>query len=150
MNFYELLSYARRNTCSDIHLTVGTHTAVRRFGELELLEPIPDPQEVEDTILSILNEEQKARVGIKKTIKEYGIDEKDFLDRLDDMVEQAFDDQCTGANPRYPLMSEIKQMYLNAYYGKHFQEQDMPTEKDLPVEDTTDTIKAVYSKGRKA
>jgi len=61
----------------------------------------------------------KATVGIKETIKDYGIDEKDFIDRLDDMVEQAFDDQCTGANPRYPLMSEIKQMYLNAYYGKH-------------------------------
>ena len=60
----------------------------------------------------------KEKVGIKKTIKEYDIDEKDFLDRLDDMVEQAFDDQCTGANPRYPLMSEIKQMYLNAYYGE--------------------------------
>ncbi len=59
----------------------------------------------------------KETIGIKKTIKDYGIDEKDFLDRLDDMVEQAFDDQCTGANPRYPLMSEIKQMYLNAYYG---------------------------------
>lgn len=63
-------------------------------------------------------DELKEKVGIKKTIKDYGIDEKDFLDRLDDMVEQAFDDQCTGANPRYPLMSEIKQMYLNAYYGK--------------------------------
>ena len=60
----------------------------------------------------------KAKVGIKKTIKEYGIDEADFLARLDEMVEQAFDDQCTGANPRYPLMSEMKQMYLNAYYGK--------------------------------
>ena len=60
----------------------------------------------------------KERVGIKKTIKDYGIDEKDFLDRLDAMVEQAFDDQCTGANPRYPLMSEIKEMYLRAYYGK--------------------------------
>ena len=59
-----------------------------------------------------------AKVGIKKTIREYGIDEADFLARLDDMTEQAFDDQCTGANPRYPLMSEIKQMYLNAYYGK--------------------------------
>ena len=61
----------------------------------------------------------KERVGIKKTIKDYNIDEKNFLDRLDEMTEQAFDDQCTGANPRYPLMSEIKQMYLNAYYGKH-------------------------------
>ena len=61
----------------------------------------------------------KNRVGIKNSIKEYGIDETDFLNRLDDMVEQAFDDQCTGANPRYPLMSEIKQMYLNAYYGNN-------------------------------
>ena len=59
----------------------------------------------------------KAKVGIKETIKDYGIDEKDFLARLDEMTEQAFDDQCTGANPRYPLMSEIKEMYLNAYYG---------------------------------
>ncbi len=59
----------------------------------------------------------KERVGIKKTIRDYGIDEDDFLNRLDAMVEQAFDDQCTGANPRYPLMSEIKQMYRNAYYG---------------------------------
>ena len=59
----------------------------------------------------------KERVGIKKTIRDYGIDEADFLERLDAMVEQAFDDQCTGANPRYPLMSEIKQMYRNAYYG---------------------------------
>ena len=63
-------------------------------------------------------EELKAKVGIKKSIREYGIDEKDFLATLDEMVEQAFDDQCTGANPRYPLMSEIKEMYLKAYYGK--------------------------------
>ncbi len=59
----------------------------------------------------------KESVGIKKTIKDYGIDEKHFLDTLDAMLEQAFDDQCTGANPRYPLMSEIKDMYLKAYYG---------------------------------
>lgn len=61
----------------------------------------------------------KERVGIKKTIKDYGVDEKEFLSRLDEMTEQAFDDQCTGANPRYPLMSEIKKMYLNAYYGNN-------------------------------
>ena len=60
----------------------------------------------------------KAAIGIKATIRDYGIDENDFLTRLDEMTEQAFDDQCTGANPRYPLMSEIKQMYLNAYYGR--------------------------------
>ena len=63
-------------------------------------------------------EELKAAVGVKKCIKDYGVDEKYFLDTLDAMVEQAFDDQCTGANPRYPLMSEIKEMYLKAYYGK--------------------------------
>jgi acetaldehyde dehydrogenase/alcohol dehydrogenase len=74
----------------------------------------------EDKLDNLINaiEELKSKVGIKKTIQEYGIDEKDFLDRLDDMVEQAFDDQCTGANPRYPLLSEIKAMYLSAYYGK--------------------------------
>jgi len=75
-----------------------------------------DKEKVENLIKAV--DKLKERVGIKKTIKDYGIDEKDFLDRLDEMVEQAFDDQCTGANPRYPLMSEIKQMYLNAYYGK--------------------------------
>ncbi|EXG84234.1 alcohol dehydrogenase AdhE [Clostridium sp. ASBs410] len=63
-------------------------------------------------------EELKKAVGIKATIKEYGVDEKHFLGTLDEMVENAFDDQCTGANPRYPLMSEIKEMYLKAYYGK--------------------------------
>ena len=63
-------------------------------------------------------EELKDKVGIKKTIKDYGVDEKDFLATLDEMVENAFDDQCTGANPRYPLMSELKEMYLKAYYGK--------------------------------
>ena len=72
-------------------------------------------EKVENLIKAV--DELKEKVGIKKTIKEYGVDEADFLARLDDMVEQAFDDQCTGANPRYPLMSEIKQMYLNAYYG---------------------------------
>ena len=62
-------------------------------------------------------DELKAAVGIKKSIKDYGIEESAFLETLDEMVEQAFDDQCTGANPRYPLMSEIKEMYLKAYYG---------------------------------
>ena len=63
-------------------------------------------------------EEMNKYFGIPKTLKEYGIDEKDFLDRLDEMALQAFDDQCTGANPRYPLVSEIKEMYLKAYYGE--------------------------------
>ena len=74
----------------------------------------------EDTLNKFIDkiEELKARVGIKKTIRDYGIKEEDFLATLDEMVENAFDDQCTGANPRYPLMSEIKDMYLRAYYGE--------------------------------
>ena len=74
-----------------------------------------DEESVKNLIEKI--EELKAAVGVKKSIKEYGVDEKYFLETLDEMVEQAFDDQCTGANPRYPLMSEIKELYLRAYYG---------------------------------
>ena len=91
----------------------------RRYAEVAEslgIEGKNDDEKVKNLIAAI--DELKEKVGIKKTIKDYGIDEQDFLNRLDDMVEQAFDDQCTGANPRYPLMSEIKQMYLNAYYGK--------------------------------
>ncbi len=76
-----------------------------------------DEEKLENLIKAL--DELKARVGIKPAIKDYVENEEDFLARLDDMVEQAFDDQCTGANPRYPLMSEMKQMYLNAYYGRH-------------------------------
>ena len=76
-----------------------------------------DDAEAVTTLMETI-EDLKKQVGVKSSIQAYGIDEKDFLDRLDDMVEQAFDDQCTGANPRYPLMSEIKEMYLRAYYGK--------------------------------
>ena len=74
-----------------------------------------DEQKLENLIHAV--DELKAKIGIKPTIRDYVPDEKDFLERLDAMVELAFDDQCTGANPRYPLMKEIKQMYLNAYYG---------------------------------
>ena len=75
-----------------------------------------DDEETLELFIQKINE-LKEKVGIKKCIKDYGIDEKAFLDNLDQMVEDAFDDQCTGANPRYPLMSEIKEMYLRAYYG---------------------------------
>ena len=107
-----------------------------------------DTEKLEGLIKAI--NDLKARVGIKETIKDYGVDEKVFLDNLDEMVEQAFDDQCTGANPRYPLMAEIKQMYLNAYYGKHFEEKEMPTAKDIKSNTKPDAIKAVYNKGKKA
>ena len=75
-----------------------------------------DQEKLESLIKAL--DELKATVGIKPTIKDWNVDEQDFLNRLDAMCEQAFDDQCTGANPRYPLISEIKTMYLNAYYGK--------------------------------
>ncbi len=69
-------------------------------------------------------EKLKERVGIKKTIADYGVSEEDFLATLDDMAEKAFDDQCTGANPRYPLIKEIKAMFLKAYYGKPVETED--------------------------
>ncbi len=110
---------------SDAPVKMGTFSqyaypkTLRRYAEVAealSLGGKTDEEKVANLIKAI--DKLKEKIGIKKTIREYGIDEKDFLDRLDDMVEQAFDDQCTGANPRYPLMSEIKQMYLNAYYGK--------------------------------
>ena len=94
--------------------------AIKRYVEVASYLGIngsSDEEKVEGLIKAI--DELKAKVGIKSSIKEYGVDEKYFLDNLDTMVEQAFDDQCTGANPRYPLMSEIKKMYINAYYGTH-------------------------------
>ena len=77
-----------------------------------------DDQESVENLINGINE-LKAKIGIKEKIADYGVSEEDFLSTLDEMTEQAFDDQCTGANPRYPLMSEIKQMYLNAYYGNN-------------------------------
>lgn len=73
-------------------------------------------EEKRDNLIKAIDE-LKEKIGIKKTIKEYGIDEEEFLNKLDELSKQAFDDQCTGANPRYPLIEEIKQMYLRAYYG---------------------------------
>lgn len=77
-----------------------------------------DDQEVFEKLLEKL-EQLKQEIGIKATIKDYGVSEDDFLSTLDEMVEQAFNDQCTPANPRYPLMSELKELYLKAYYGKN-------------------------------
>ena len=76
-----------------------------------------DDQEVFEKLLEKL-EELKKIIEIKPTIKDYGVDEKYFLETLDEMSEQAFNDQCTGANPRYPLIAELKEIYLKAYYGK--------------------------------
>jgi len=92
--------------------------AIQRYAEIASfvgLDGSTDEEKVQKLIEKI--SELKESIGIKNSIKEYGITEEDFLASLDEMVEQAFDDQCTGANPRYPLMEELKQMYLNAYYG---------------------------------
>lgn len=109
---------------SEVPTKMGTFSqyaypkTLRRYAEVAealSLGGKTDEEKIKNLIKAI--DSLKQKIGIKKTIRDYGIDEKEFLDRLDEMVEQAFDDQCTGANPRYPLMSEIKQMYLNAYYG---------------------------------
>ena len=104
-----------------------------------------DSEKVDNLIDAI--DELKRVIGIKPTIRDYVPDEADFLARLDAMTEQAFDDQCTGANPRYPLMSEIKQMYLNAYYGKHFTEKFVPHGDVRTVDDEHD-FKQSYRKSK--
>ncbi len=120
-----MISEVVRFNAAEVPTKMGTFSqyghpkALARYAEVaEYLgvKGVSDQEKLEGLITKI--EELKAKIGIKKCIKDYGIDEKDFLDRLDEMVEQAFDDQCTGANPRYPLMSELKEMYLRAYYGK--------------------------------
>ena len=93
------------------------HT-LRRYAEVAEalnLSGNTDTEKLENLIKAI--NDLKEKIGIKKTIKDYDINEDVFLSTLDEMTEQAFDDQCTGANPRLPLMSEIKEMYMNAYYG---------------------------------
>ena len=105
-----------------------------------------DKEKVENLIKAI--DELKVKIGIKPTIKDYVPDEKDFLDRLDAMTEQAFDDQCTGANPRYPLMSEIKQMYLNAYYGKKLVDADMPDENQFGGKVDKTDIKQAFRRAK--
>ena len=119
-----MIDHVLRFNASEVPTKMGTfsqydhpHT-LERYAEVAQalgLKGRTDTEKLDALIAAV--DALKERVGIKKTIKDYGIDENDFLTRLDDMTEQAFDDQCTGANPRYPLMSEIKQMYLNAYYG---------------------------------
>ena len=120
-----MINYVLRFNSAEVPTKMGTfpqydhpHT-LRRYAEVaEALGfgGANDEESLNNLIKAI--DELKEKIGIKKNIKDYGVDEKDFLDRLDEMSEQAFDDQCTGANPRYPLISEIKDMYLKAYYGK--------------------------------
>ena len=91
---------------------------LRRYAELAEYLNLGgnNDEEKRDNLIRKIDE-LKDKIEIKKTIRDYGVEEQAFLDTLDQMSEQAFDDQCTGANPRYPLISEIKDMYLKAYYG---------------------------------
>ena len=119
-----LITEVMRFNATDVPTKMGTFSqyqyphAMERYVECANFLGVfgkDDAETLEKFIEKI--EDLKEKVGIKKTIKDYGVDEQYFLDTLDDMVEQAFDDQCTGANPRYPLMKEMKEMYLKAYYG---------------------------------
>lgn len=120
-----LISYVLKFNAAEVPAKMGTFPqydypkTLRRYAEIAESLGINgknDEEKLNGLIKSI--EKLKEQIGIKKSIKEYGINEEDFMATLDEMVENAYDDQCTGANPRYPLMSEIKDMYIRAYYGK--------------------------------
>lgn len=120
-----MLDEVLRFNAAEVPTKMGTfpqydhpHTLARyaEIADFQHISGKDDTEKLEGLIAKL--DQLKEQIGIRKTIRDYGIDEAAFLESLDAMTEQAFDDQCTGANPRYPLMSEIKQMYLNAYYGK--------------------------------
>ncbi len=120
-----LIDHVLRYNAAEVPTKMGTfpqydhpHTLARYAEVADALGVTgkTDEEKLEGLIAKV--DELKAHCGVKKTIRDYGVDEKYFLDTLDEMVEQAFNDQCTGANPRYPLMKELKEMYLKAYYGE--------------------------------
>lgn len=120
-----LIEEVIKYNCAEAPFKMGTFSqykypdCVERYAEFARfcgVESGKDDRETVDNLISAIAK-LKEELGIPKTIKEYGIDEKTFLDSLENMALQAFDDQCTGANPRYPLIEELKSMYLNAYYG---------------------------------
>ena len=120
-----ILTDVMRYNAAEVPTRMGTFSqyqyphALARYAELGRFAgcKVKTDEEVFENFIAKL-EELKQNIGIKKTIKDYGIEEDKFLETLDSMCEDAFDDQCTGANPRYPLISEIKEMYLKAYYGE--------------------------------
>ncbi len=120
-----ILTNVIRYNAADVPPKMGTFSqyqyphAKERYAEIARFVGLGgknDDESLENLIKAL--EELKVKIGIKPTIKDYGITEEDFMATLDEMVENAFNDQCTGANPRYPLMSEIKELYLKSYYGK--------------------------------
>ena len=120
-----VLTHVMRFNASEVPTKMGTFSqydhpkTLRRYAEIAEYLGIPgadDNEKLEGLIAKL--EELKEKIGIKKTIADYGVSEEDFLATLDEMSENAFDDQCTGANPRYPLISELKEIYKKAYYGE--------------------------------
>lgn len=120
-----VIPYVMRFNAAEVPNKMGTFPqyeypkTLRRYAEIAESLGIEgkDDQEKLDKLIAKI-EDLKATIGIKSTIKDYGVSEEDFMATLDEMSEQAFDDQCTGANSRYPLISEIKDLYLKAYFGK--------------------------------
>ncbi len=138
-----------RYNASEVPVKMGTFSQYDHPHTLERYAQVADAlglggktneEKLENLIAAV--EDLKKKIGIKPTIADYGVSEADFLATLDEMTEAAFDDQCTGANPRYPLMSELKQLYLNAYYGKKFTEIEKP--------DDTQFMAAPAKRGRKS
>ena len=120
-----VLTYVMRYNAKEVPTRMGTfpqyqypHT-LKRYAEIAEFNGLggkTDEESFENLVEAI--RKLKKAIGIKDSIKEYGVDEKYFFDTLDEMTEQAFNDQCTGANPRYPLMEEMKKIYTMAYYGE--------------------------------
>ena len=132
-----MISYVLRFNAEEVPVKMGTfsqyqypHT-LARYAECAHFCGVCGKDDKETLELFIKKiEDLKERVGIKKSIKDYGVDEKYFLETLDRMVEDAFDDQCTGANPRYPLISELKQILLDTYYGRDYVEGETAAKKE--------------------
>ncbi|WAW15399.1 bifunctional acetaldehyde-CoA/alcohol dehydrogenase [Peptostreptococcus equinus] len=121
-----LITHVIKYNCAEAPVKMGTFSqykypdCVERYAEFAKFCGIKSGKDNRETVDNLIKaiEELRIKTGVPATIKEAGIDEKAFLDNLDAMTIQAFDDQCTGANPRYPLFEEIKNMYLDAYYGR--------------------------------
>lgn len=124
--------------------------ALSRYAEVADYLGLKGSTDIEktDALIKALKDLKK-QVGIKDTIKDYNVPEEDFLKTLDEMAEQAFDDQCTGANPRYPLIGEIKTMYLNAYYGRNYVEVEMPDQNAPSAVAVSESTKIQYVKAKK-
>ncbi|MCL2199589.1 MAG: bifunctional acetaldehyde-CoA/alcohol dehydrogenase [Defluviitaleaceae bacterium] len=120
-----LINEVIKFNATDNPLKMGTFSqythpkATERYAEIASFIGLEGKNDAEKTKALIAKiEDLKSKIGVKKSVKDYGISEADFMAKLDEMVEQAFDDQCTGANPRYPLMEEMREMYLNVYHGR--------------------------------